>query len=57
LTAKGDESLLSNSHILVVDDNSGIRQLLYEFLTQEGFYVKVASDGLKGFTTCYGGKT
>lgn len=47
MTAKGDESLLSNSHILVVDDNSGIRQLLYEFLTQEGFYVKVASDGLK----------
>ena len=31
----------------MVDDNYGIRRLLYEFLTQEGFYVKEASDGLK----------
>lgn len=38
---------MSNNHILVVDDNYGIRRLLYEFLTQEGFYVKEASDGLK----------
>ncbi len=37
---------MSNNYLLVVDDNAGIRRLLYEFLTQEGFYVKIASDGL-----------
>lgn len=31
--------------ILVVDDNYGIRRLMYEFLTQEGFLVKLATDG------------
>jgi two-component system response regulator (stage 0 sporulation protein F) len=39
-------SFLSN-YILVVDDNYGIRRLLHEFLTQEGFSVKEAPDGLK----------
>ena len=38
---------MSNNYILVVDDNSGIRRLLYEYLSQEGFYVKEASNGLK----------
>ncbi|AET67008.1 response regulator with CheY-like receiver, AAA-type ATPase, and DNA-binding domains [Desulfosporosinus orientis DSM 765] len=33
------------STILVVDDNYGIRRLMYEFLTQEGYLVKLASDG------------
>ncbi|WP_243450225.1 response regulator [Desulfosporosinus sp. Sb-LF] len=33
-------------HILVVDDNYGIRRFLKEFLTQEGFYVTEASDGM-----------
>ena len=37
---------MSNNHILVVDDNQGIRRLLYDFLTQEGFDVNEASDGL-----------
>lgn len=36
----------SNNYILVVDDNYGIRRLMCEFLTQEGFYVKEASSGL-----------
>lgn len=31
--------------VLVVDDNYGIRRLMYEFLTQEGYIVKLASDG------------
>lgn len=38
---------MSNNHILVVDDNHGIRRLLCEFLTEEGFCVKEASDGLE----------
>ena len=36
----------SNKYILVVDDNYGIRRLMYQFLTQEGYNVKEASDGL-----------
>ncbi|SPF53377.1 Response regulator [Candidatus Desulfosporosinus infrequens] len=38
---------MSDNYILVVDDNYGIRRLLYEFLTQEGYSVKDAPDGLK----------
>jgi len=38
---------LRGNHILVVDDNRGIRRLLYEFLTQEGFYVKEAANGME----------
>ncbi|EGW40643.1 response regulator [Desulfosporosinus sp. OT] len=37
---------MSNNHILVVDDNYGIRRLMYEFLTQEGYLVKEAAEGL-----------
>lgn len=35
------------NYILVVDDNYGIRRLLSEFLSQEGFTVKEAPDGEK----------
>ncbi len=35
-----------NKTILVVDDNNGIRRLMSEFLNQQGFNVKEASDGL-----------
>lgn len=38
--------LRNNNYILVVDDNYGIRQLMCEFLNQQGFNVKKASDGL-----------
>ncbi|ODA39407.1 response regulator [Desulfosporosinus sp. BG] len=38
---------MSNNHILVVDDNYGIRRLMYEFLTQEGYLVKEAAEGLR----------
>lgn len=33
--------------VLVVDDQDGIRQLLYEILISEGFKVKTASNGYK----------
>lgn len=33
-------------YLMVVDDHAGVRQLLCAFLTQEGFYVKEAPDGL-----------
>ena len=38
--------LVNNSDILVVDDNNGIRQLMCEFFSLEGFFVKQAADGL-----------
>ncbi len=38
---------LVNNYLLVVDDNLGIRLLFHEFLSQEGFYVKEASNGLE----------
>jgi len=36
---------LSNDYLLVVDDHFGVRQLMCEFLSQEGFRVKEAADG------------
>jgi two-component system response regulator (stage 0 sporulation protein F) len=39
--------LLSNNYLLVVDDNRGICLLLNDFLTQEAFIVKYASNGLE----------
>lgn len=39
---------MKNNYLLVIDDNAGICQLFHEFLTQEGYCVKEASDGLKG---------
>lgn len=38
--------IVNNKTILVVDDNNGIRRLMSEFLNQQGFKVKEASDGL-----------
>lgn len=35
-----------NNYVLVVDDNNGIRRLMCEFFTQEGYYVKEAADGM-----------
>lgn len=46
LFCQGGRVLLADNYILVVDDNYGIRKLLNEFLTQEGYFVKEASDGL-----------
>lgn len=34
--------------VLVIDDNEGIRKVLQEFLTQEGYAVFVADKGKKG---------
>ncbi|MCP3890512.1 MAG: response regulator, partial [Desulfobulbaceae bacterium] len=34
-------------HILVVDDDEGIRQMLQELFTKEGFLCAVAEDGEK----------
>ena len=36
---------MSTDYILVVDDNASIRNLLFSFLTQEGFKVTLASGG------------
>ncbi|MBC2728032.1 response regulator [Desulfosporosinus sp.] len=36
---------MSKDILLVVDDHYGVRQFLSEFLSQEGFRVKEASDG------------
>lgn len=33
------------SHILIVDDDDGIRSVLYELLAEEGFQVRTACDG------------
>ncbi|HJA41126.1 MAG TPA: response regulator [Firmicutes bacterium] len=40
--------MCKKGNILVVDDQSGIRMLLQEFFTQNGWAVSVASNGLKG---------
>lgn len=34
-------------HIIVVDDNAGIRRLIYEILTQEGYIVETAENGME----------
>ncbi|MDQ7097142.1 response regulator [Desulfosporosinus sp. PR] len=36
---------MNYDYLLVVDDHAGIRRLLREFLTQEGFCIKEAPDG------------
>lgn len=36
---------MSNDYLLVVDDHFGVRQLMCEFLSREGFRVKEAADG------------
>jgi len=35
----------TNGHILVVDDDPNIRELIEEYLTEEGFHVSLAADG------------
>ena len=36
------------ARILVIDDESTVRELLYDFLSEAGFEVTVAEDGVKG---------
>ncbi|MDX8361453.1 response regulator transcription factor [Cytobacillus sp. IB215316] len=36
--------------ILIVEDDNDIRELISEFLLSQRYHVKLASDGLKGFT-------
>ena len=38
-------SIRGNNHILVVDDESDVRDLLSKFLTRRGYEVDTASDG------------
>lgn len=42
---------LSKSTVLVVDDQPGIRRLLVEVLTDEGYEVSVAANGYEGLET------
>jgi CheY-like chemotaxis protein len=37
-------------NVLVVDDNFSNQQLLYQFLSQEGFLVDMADNGLEAVT-------
>lgn len=39
-------SVQGTNHILVVDDESDVRELLSKFLTRRGYEVNTASDGL-----------
>ena len=39
---------MSQSHILVIDDDPAVRQLLAETLTSEGHQVTVMSSGMDG---------
>lgn len=39
------KAVTETKSVLVVDDNMGVRRLLYEFLTQEGYKVETAADG------------
>jgi len=38
---------MAQGYLLVVDDNIGIRRLLNELLTQEGYIVETADNGIK----------
>jgi len=38
---------MPEGNLLVVDDNAGIRRLLYELLTQEGYSVQMAENGME----------
>lgn len=38
---------MPEGNLLVVDDNAGIRRLLYELLTQEGYRVQTAENGME----------
>jgi len=39
---------MSQTHVLVIDDDSAVREILYETLVQEGYSVSVAADGAAG---------
>ena len=41
----------SCNFILVVDDQEGIRQLLFEILTAEGFVVRLAANGIEALNS------
>jgi len=36
---------METNHILVVDDDAGLRELLHEYLTAQGFEVSTVQDG------------
>lgn len=40
-----EKTLTDKTHILVVDDDAGIRELLADYLAQQGYVVSVAADG------------
>jgi signal transduction histidine kinase len=44
------EAFLRPLHILVVDDESAIRDLLSKFLTRDGHFFEMASNGFEGLT-------
>ena len=41
---------MSQGYLLVVDDNAGIRFLLFELLTQEGYLVETVENGIECLT-------
>jgi CheY-like chemotaxis protein len=44
----GDPGTIGEGSILVIDDDSGIRETLADFLRHEGYRVDVARDGAEG---------
>ena len=42
---------MAEPHIVVVDDDHGVREILQELLTQEGYQVTVAADGPSAIQT------
>lgn len=48
MTTRGD--IMKNYHILVVEDDQEIQELIKQFLMTQQYTVVVASDGLEGMT-------
>ncbi len=48
MTTRGD--IMKNYHILVVEDDQEIQELIKQFLMTQHYTVVVASDGLEGMT-------
>ena len=44
----GEETIMANEKILVVDDDTNICELLRLYLTKEGYQVTTANDGEEG---------
>ena len=42
---------MGNAHIVVVDDDHGVREVLHDLLTQEGYHVTVVADGPSAIQT------